>query len=90
MPGVQNVVALRDVFLHEAFHFRWALDDAGTTDLLDGSSVWSHTAPPLGDVSVTKARLLRERGATEGLAFPGKATVGTPREGSNWIMSPPL
>ena len=29
----QPIVALRDVFLHEAFHFRWALDDAGTTDL---------------------------------------------------------
>ncbi len=61
----------------------------GANDLASGERA-DHTAPPLGDVSVTSERILRERGTTKGVGFPGKATVGTHREGSNWIMSPPL
>ena len=45
MPGVQNVVAVRDVFLHEAVHFRRALDDAGTTDLRHGLSFSASVRP---------------------------------------------
>ena len=33
------LVTLVDVFLHEAFHFRRTLDDAGTTGLRHGLSI---------------------------------------------------
>jgi len=48
----------------------------------------SPTPPPLGDVSVTSAGLLRERGVTEGAFLLWKPTTGKRRNPMNRLLSP--